>query len=156
MICSGRTTGLLAVAMVISSAAGWAQSEPFDFDIVNKIRDQGFNHSQVMEYTGYLSDVIGSRLPAPPAMRAANDWTLEMFNEFGLENVHLEGFEFGPGWTRIKSTVLMTAPTMQQLQAMPMSWLPGTDGAIRGDAILAELDSKQDFEKFDNGVLVHG
>lgn len=141
------------MAMAISSAAGWAQSEPIDFDIVNKIRDQGFNHSQVMEYTGYLSDVIGPRLAATPAMRAANDWTLEKFNEFGLENAHLESFEFGPGWTRIKSTVLMTAPRMQQLQAMPISWLPGTDGAIRGDAILAELDSKQDFEKFDDGVL---
>ena len=96
MICSGRRTGLLAVAMAISSAAGWAQSEPIDFDIVNKIRDQGFNHSQVMEYTGYLSDVIGPRLAATPAMRAANDWTLEKFNEFGLENAHLESFEFWP------------------------------------------------------------
>lgn len=149
--CAKKMTQLVAV-LAMSTTQVWTQQEPLDLDMVNKIRDQGFNHSEVFEITGYLSDVIGPRMPATPAMNQANNWTMEKFRQWGLES-HLEGFEFGPGWTYKKSIVRMTAPRLQQLQAMPISWFPGTGGVIRGEAVLVVIESKEDFEKFDDGML---
>ncbi|RZL75713.1 MAG: peptidase M28, partial [Sphingomonas sp.] len=42
---------------------------------VNRIIDEGTNHSQVMVTAEHLSDVIGPRLTNSPGMRKAEDWT---------------------------------------------------------------------------------
>ncbi|RMD91086.1 MAG: M20/M25/M40 family metallo-hydrolase [Alphaproteobacteria bacterium] len=138
----------LTLATVIAIPAFAAEPEPVDFDMVNRIRDEGFNHSQVMETLEYMTDVIGPRLTGSPALRRANDWTRDKFSEWGLKNAHLEGFEFGRGWSFSKSVVRMVAPREAQLYALPLSWHPGTNGVIRGEAIKAIIKSEKDFEKF--------
>ena len=59
--------------LVLMTSPAIAQ-EMVDWEIVAKIREEGFNRSQVNEYTSYLSDVIGSRLTGSPNMRAAQQW----------------------------------------------------------------------------------
>lgn len=71
--------------------------EPVDLDMVNKIRDEGFNRSEVMESLRVLTDEIGPRLTASPGMRAASKWAVEQLQGWGVENVYLESFEFGRG-----------------------------------------------------------
>ena len=44
--------------LVLMTSPAIAQ-EMVDWEIVAKIREEGFNRSQVNEYTSYLSDVIG-------------------------------------------------------------------------------------------------
>ncbi len=133
-------------ALLLGSAA--SAQEPVDLDMVNRIRDEGFNRSQVMDHLGYLTDVVGPRLTGSPAMKEANDWTLSQFESWGLENGGLEGYEFGRGWTYSKVFVRMTAPRVHVLQAQPVSWHPGTDGAIEADVIHAEIGSPDDFEEW--------
>ncbi len=135
-----------AVSFVLPAFA--AGPEPVDLDMVNRIRDEGFNHSQVMETLEYMTDVIGPRLTGSPALRRANEWAREKFTEWGLKNAHLEGFDFGRGWSFSKSVVRMVAPRTTQLYALPLSWHPGTDGVIRGEAIKAVIKSEKDFETF--------
>ena len=76
-----------------------AAQEKVYWDVVQQIREEGFERSQVMETASYLSDVFGPRLAHSPSYDAAAEWAKERFEEFGLENVHFETWgEFGLGW----------------------------------------------------------
>src|SRR5438552_2934092 len=69
-------------------------------DPVAKIKDEGTNHSQVMETLEYLTDVIGPRLTGSPNLHRANEWTRDRLTSWGLENAHLEPWgPFGRGWS---------------------------------------------------------
>jgi len=138
-----------SVALGFSGIFGAACADDApDLGVISKIRDEGFNHSQVMKTLRHLTDRIGPRLTGTPAMMQANEWTRDQLTEWGLENAHLEGFEFGPGWTWESVDVRMTAPRTDQLHALPISWYPGTDGPVTGDVIFAPMKSKADFEKY--------
>ncbi|MFQ5562003.1 MAG: M20/M25/M40 family metallo-hydrolase [Parvularculaceae bacterium] len=125
-----------------------AQEEPIDYDMVNRIMDEGFNRSHVMETLTRLTDDIGPRLTNSPGMRKAAGWTHDEFARYGLKNAHLERFPFGLGWSYDSITIHMTAPRRAQLQAMPNAWHPGTNGALEAEAILAPMSEEEDFEKF--------
>lgn len=139
--------GAIVGAMFLSASAAAAE-EPVDLDVINRIMDQGSNHSEVMETLRQMTDEIGPRLTGSPEMRAANDWALEKFRVWGLKRAHLEGFDFGRGWSFEKSVVRMTTPRVRQLYALPVAWMPGTEGVISGPAFHAVLESKEDFEKY--------
>ncbi len=140
-----RLAGLLLVTVL---AAPLTAAEPVDYATVGKIRDEGLRHSQVMDTLAHLSDVLGPRLTGSVALRAANDWTRQQFTDWGLQNARLEGYDFGRGWHFEKSAVRMLAPRVAVLSALPKAWTPGTDGAVRGEAISAKLESDEDLEKF--------
>ena len=148
--------GVFVAAMSMSAQA----AETVDLDVINKIRDEGFNRSQVMETLQHLTDGIGPRLTGSPAMLEANNWTKDKLTEWGLENARLEGFEFGYGWTAERSEVFMTAPRRTQLYALPLTWHPGTNGVIEGEVIHAPISSADDFSKWEGKlsgkiVMVH-
>jgi len=135
----------LMVAVLVSTPT---IAQDVDLDVMNKIRIEGFTNSQVMDTLSYLTDEIGPRLTGSPNMRAANDWTAEQFSKWGLTNVKLQPFEFGPGWTMNHAYVHMTDPKNLQLYAAPISWHPGTNGPISAEVIYAPMRSKADFEQY--------
>ena len=139
-------TGTLVAA---SLSFGAVANDEVDLDVINKIRDEGFHRSQVMETLTHLSDRIGPRLTGSPAMLEANNWTKDKLTEWGLANAHMDGFEFGPGWTMERVEVFMTAPRRTQLTALPISWHPGTDGVLEGDIIHAPMQRASDFKKWE-------
>ncbi|MCH8861515.1 MAG: M20/M25/M40 family metallo-hydrolase [Proteobacteria bacterium] len=142
----GAFAGALFSCTILSAGAA---EEPVNLDMINRIMDQGSNHSEVMETLRQMTDEIGPRLTGSPGMRAANDWALEKFRGWGLTNPHLEGFDFGRGWSFEKSVVRMTTPRLRQLYALPVAWMPGTGGVISGPAIHAVIKKKEDFEKYE-------
>jgi carboxypeptidase Q len=119
-----------------------------DRGAVNRIIDQGTNHSEVMTTAQHLSDVIGPRLTNSPAMRQAEAWTMAKFSEWGLKNVHREGFAFGRGWTINRSSVRMVTPRSTQLTAIPVAWTPGTNGTITAPVIVAPIKKEADFARY--------
>ncbi|MBL4838466.1 MAG: M20/M25/M40 family metallo-hydrolase [Kordiimonadaceae bacterium] len=137
-----------AVAMAAVATSAAFAAEKVDLDIINKIRDEGFNHSQVMETLEHLTDTIGHRLTGSPSMLEANNWTKEKLTEWGLENAHLEGFKFGPGWTMQNVEVYMAAPRRTQLYAIPIAWHPGTNGVVEAEVIHAPMASPDDFAEY--------
>ena len=138
---------LLAAAAAIALAIP-AASQSTDLGMTTRIMDEGFNRSQVMLTAEYLADQIGPRLTNSPAMRKAEGWTSGKFTEWGLSNVHKEGFEFGRGWSIESSSVRMVSPRPIQLTAIPIAWTPGTNGPITADAMFAPIHSKEDFAKY--------
>jgi carboxypeptidase Q len=120
-------TALVAALAALASRPLDAQTPAVDTSGAGALIEQGMTHSQVMENLRYLVDVIGPRLTGSPAARAANDWTVAKFKEYGLE-AHLEAWNFGGTWTRGPMGVRMTAPRAHDVVAASWAWAPGTNG----------------------------
>jgi carboxypeptidase Q len=141
-----RLAVLLSATALVLATPVLAQAP--DRVVINGIIDQGLNHSEVMQTAGYLTDRIGGRLTNSPQMRQAEQWTQQQFRDWGLSNVRAEGFEFGRGWSIIRSSARMTAPRAIDLRAIPVAWTPGTNGVINGDVVVAPMTSPGDFARW--------
>jgi carboxypeptidase Q len=145
---------LFAAALAFAPAA-LAGEEPVDLAMMARIRDEGFRHSQVMETAGMLTDVIGPRLTGSPELKRANDWTRDKLAEWGLQNAHLEAWDFGRGWAYSRVSVRMTAPAEVPLPALPRAWTPGTDGPVRGPALRVTAESPADLDAYRGKAAGH-
>lgn len=142
----------LAVAfsalVIAASASAPVLAQSVDRTAINGIIDQGLNHSQVMQTAAYLTDRIGGRITNSPQMRQAESWTQQQFRDWGLSNVHAEGFEFGRGWSAVRSSARMTAPRTLDLRVIPVAWTPGTNGVISAGVVVAPIAKVEDFDKW--------
>jgi carboxypeptidase Q len=134
---------LSAVLLVMFAALPAGAQQPDD---MNRVIDQGLNHSQVMQIAEHLMDSIGARLTNSPQMRQAEAWTQSQFRSWGLKNVRKEGFAFGRGWSIVSSTVRMTTPRVMMLTAIPVAWTPATNGTITAQIVVAPIKRERDFE----------
>jgi carboxypeptidase Q len=140
---------VLGLALVLVPATSFAGTDDPDLTVITEIRQEGFHHSQVMDILSDLTDVIGPRLTASPNMKKANDWTLEKLTSFGLTNAHLEPWgTYGRGWENEFVSVRMISPEVSMLYALPKAWTPGTNGVIKGDVILLNVEKPEDLEKY--------
>jgi len=135
------------VAMVTAPAA--AGQERANLDALDRIRDEAFKRSQVMETVSYLTDVYGPRLTGSPHLKVAADYIIERLTAWGLENPRLERWgPFGPGWSNDRFIALAISPRAYPLIAYPKAWTPGTAGAQIAEAVMALVDDESDFEKY--------
>src|SRR5437763_13830534 len=56
-------------------AAAFRRTQQNTNDPIARIRNEGLNHSQVMQTSSYLSDVSAPRLTGSPSRNRANEWT---------------------------------------------------------------------------------
>lgn len=139
---------LLAFVSAAALLATPVAAQSVDRVAVNGIIDQGLNHSQVMQTAAYLTDRIGGRMTNSPQMREAERWAQQQFRDYGLSDVRAEGFEFGRGWSIVRSSARMTAPRPLDLRAIPVAWTPSTNGMISGGVIVAPISKIEDFDKW--------
>jgi len=130
-------TPLIRIAVLASlvagvGAPGLSAQEPVDTAIIARIVEKGRAGSQVMPLFAHLTTTIGPRLAGTPAYRHAADWAAERFTYWGLQDVHLEPFEFGRGWSLEGLTLEMTAPWYFPLVGYPEAWSPPTTGDVVG------------------------
>ncbi len=135
-------------ACVAVSGVAWGQ-EPVDLDMVSRIRQEAFHNSQVMATFSHLTEAIGPRLTNSPQMAEANAWTRGKFQDWGLSNVHDDGFDgFGRGWEFTHASVQMIGPRSSPLHALPKAWTPGTDGPVEGEAIVVKVEKLADLDTY--------
>jgi hypothetical protein len=115
---------LAAVSLLTATAQAQSQSD------LAKIKDEGLNHSHVLEYFDHLTNIIGPRLTGSPAFKTSVDWSEATLKGIGLTNVHEESWPFGRGWTLEKFTLEMVEPRYFPLIAFPEAWSPSTPGEI--------------------------
>jgi hypothetical protein len=124
-------------------------TETIDLEMYQRIRDEGFDHSHIMEYAGALDDDIGPRLTGSPNLAKANAWTRDQLAAMGCSNAHLESWgEFGMGWQQLNTWVRMTAPDTAVFIAQATPWSPATNGVISGEAINMIVGDEKDLEKY--------
>jgi len=137
-----------ALFFAVFSGSAFAQSEG-DAATLQKIRDEGLNHSKVMETAFYLTDVAGPRLAGSPGLKRAQDWAVDQLKTWGLVNAQREPWgKFGKGWEVQKNYAAITVPYYHAIIAIPKAWTPGTNGEIKGDVVLVKIDTTADFDKY--------
>jgi carboxypeptidase Q len=123
--------------------------ENLDLTMYQRIRDEGLQHSHVMEYASALMDGIGPRLTGSPNLKKANEWTRDQLTAMGCANAHLEDWgEFGMGWQQLNTWVRMAAPDTAVFIAQALPWSPSSHGAVSGPAIWIDAKDEKDLEKY--------
>src|SRR5579862_6973837 len=123
--------------------------ENLDLTMYQRIREEGLEHSHVMEFASGLMDGIGPRLTGSPNLRKANEWTRDQFTAMGCTNAHLEDWgEFGMGWRQLNTWVRMSAPDTAVFIAQALPWSPSSKGAISGQAVWVDAKDEKDLEKY--------
>ena len=146
-------------ALAVPAAAQVVQ-ERVDLSVVQRIRDEAYNHPQVDSVLGYLSDVNGPRLTGSPQLRQANDWTAQKLRDYGLTNVVVEPWDslFGRGWERVSYQGRILTPFVQPLTATPQAWSGSTHDArgrpatITCPVMLLTLNDTADFAQYDGKI----
>lgn len=133
-------------AVLLLAAASVAAQEPVDLDVVGRIREEGFQRSQVMELAWQMTDVLGPRLTGSPGMRRAQQWARQRMEELGLVNTIVEPFgEHGVGWTNVYTSLHLLEPSYQPLIGYPQAFTPGTAGKLTGQPRIVVLRTPADF-----------
>jgi len=124
--------GLIVLSIHLS-----AQEEKLDLATIQKIRQEGLQHSQVMDIAFHLTDASGNRLTSSPGFFRAANYAKQQLTQWGLTGSTLDPWgEFGKSWDLQKSYVAMTAPYYKPLIAYPKAWCGGTNGPRSASVIL--------------------
>jgi carboxypeptidase Q len=140
-----RLIALLLLCSLLASAA----DDKIDLTIVNRIKSEAFQNSQVMDHLFYLTDVYGPRLTNSPGHRASAEWILKRLREYGLQNVKAEKWgPFGQSWQLKRFSAHLLEPQYQPLIGMPLAWTASTNGVVTGEPVLAPLKTEADLNAF--------
>ncbi len=116
---------------------------------IAKIREEGLEHSKVMDTLDYLCNVIGPRLTASPNAKRANQWTRDQLESWGLTNAHLEPWgPFGRGWEVRRYSLQVVEPMEISMISYPKAWSPGLPEPLLSDAVYIDATSEAELEKY--------
>src|SRR6266567_2003719 len=140
--------GLIATLLCIPILA---QSQS-NKDVLERIRKEEANNSQIMKTEHMLTDIYGPRLTGSPNHKAAAEWAIKQMTAWGLSNAHLEPWDFGHvGWLNERLTAMIVAPVKDVLTCEVLSWTPSTRGVVTAKAyqlIMPERPSQEQLTAF--------
>ncbi len=135
-----RKLALVSVSAFLVASALSGLQEKVDLEMMNRIRFEGLQHSQVGKLAAYLSDVIGPRPAGSPEIDRANRWAAAKMKEWGMRNVELEPYEnFGIGWAVRYVSAHLLKPHYAPLIAISVEWGSSTNGKITGQPVYVEI-----------------
>src|SRR5664279_887781 len=136
--------------LLILASGVFAQTENLDMTMMAKIRDEGMNHSQVMEIVFNLTDANGPRLMESPGYFKAANWAKTKLASWGLVNANLEAWgNWGKGWELEKYYLALTSPYYKPLIGFPKTFSSGTNGLAHADVILLDAADSSGFPAYD-------
>jgi carboxypeptidase Q len=142
-----RSFAVLLLAALFSLQA-FAQ-EKLDLQMLDRIRAEGLANSKITDFLVYLCDVYGPRLPDSPQYVKAGEWVVGRAKELGLANAAMERYgTFGRSWELLKYYAAMTEPQYMPIVGYPKAWTPGTNGVLKGPAILLTPKTLADLDKY--------
>jgi hypothetical protein len=122
------------ILSILSPFAAFSQ-EPVNADINAKIRKEGMENSRILRTMHFFTDHYGPRLTGSPNHKRAAEWAVKQMQEWGLENAHLEPWDFGhPGWLNEKLSAHIISPVKDPLVCEALAWTPGTNGVVTAQA----------------------
>ena len=123
-------------------------------DLLSRIRKEAMDRSQIMKTMHMFTDVYGPRLTGSPNHKAAAEWAVKQMTAWGLENAHLEPWDFEhPGWLNERLTAHLISPVKDPLVCEVLAWTPSTKGTVQAKAyqlVLPERPSQEQLTIFLN------
>ena len=141
----------LSAVFVLVPLLLFAQSDApkIDYETMAKIREEGFQRSQVMDILGYATDVLGPRLTLSEDMKRAQAWAKRKMEALGLENVVIEPFmDYGIAWDMEYFSIHMLEPDYQPMVGFPLAHTPSTKGKLTLPAIIVDVQTKSALAAF--------
>ncbi len=129
--------------------AGFAQTAApeADWEMVARIREEGFQRSQLPDTLSYMTDVLGARLTVSPGMRRAQRWAIGEMERIGLTNIEIEPFmDYGISWSNDYVSLHLLEPDYQPMVGYPLSHTPGTNGKQRLQVVVADGRTEADLD----------
>jgi hypothetical protein len=122
---------------------------PVDHNMVAKIREEGFERSQIANTLSYMTDVLGARLTNSKDMRRAQKWVTGEMKRIGLTNIEIEPFmDYGVSWDNEFFSIHMLEPDYQIMVGYPIAHTPGINGRQKMNVTIADIKTKSDLEKY--------
>ncbi|RXJ49593.1 M20/M25/M40 family metallo-hydrolase [Gelidibacter gilvus] len=107
--------------------------------VMQQIKKEGIENSQVMDIAFHLTEKSGPRLMNSPGYYRAMDYSMDQLKAWGLENVAKDEWgDFGKGWELKKFYIAMKSPWYKPIIAFPKSWTSGTNGLKTATVILID------------------
>jgi len=126
---------LVALLLVLSLLSLPVVAQNGSGDLAARIRKEAMERSQIMKTMHYFTDVYGPRLTGSPNHKAAAEWAVKQMTAWGLENAHLEPWDFKhPGWANERLTAHLISPVKDALVVEALAWTPGTKGTVTARA----------------------
>jgi len=123
---------LVALALIISLLSVPIAAQNGSGDLLSRIRKEAMERSQIMKTMHMFTDVYGPRLTGSPNHKAAADWAVKQMTAWGLENAHLEPWDFKhPGWLNERLTAHLISPVKDPLVCEVLAWTPSTKGTVQ-------------------------
>lgn len=152
---STRYAWLLALSIPMTALT----QEKVELDMMKKIREEGLQHSQVMDIAFHLTDKSGNRLTNSAGYARAANYAKDALTSWGISNATLDPWgEFGKGWDLEKAYVAITTPYYKPILAWPKTWTAGTKGLKNAEVMIVEAKDTVAIEaylgKLKNKILI--
>ena len=143
----GIFVSLLAVFLCGSIASAQVAESP---EWATRIKAEGLGHSRIEELSQFMTDYVGSRLTASQQKRRADALMVEKLRELGLSNPRTAfATEFTRGgWDVVKTYAAMTSPYYCAFSVNPRAWSGSTDGLVKGDCMVFDVQTAEDLENY--------
>jgi hypothetical protein len=123
--------GLITILLCLPALA----QNGADKDLLERLRQEEKNNSQIMKTMHMLSDMYGPRLTGSPNHKAAGEWAVKQMTLWGMKNAHLEPWDFGHvGWLNERLTAMVVSPVKDVLTVEAVAWTPSTRGVVTAKA----------------------
>jgi hypothetical protein len=127
---------VIALSVILSLLSLPIAAQNGSGDMLSRIRKEAMDHSQIMKTMHMFTDLYGPRLTGSPNHKAAADWAVKQMTSWGLENAHLEPWDFKhPGWLNERLTAHLISPVKDPLVCEVLAWTPSTKGTVQASAL---------------------
>jgi len=127
---------VIALLLIISLLSLPVAAQNGSGDLLSRIRKEAMERSQIMKTMHMFTDVYGPRLTGSPNHKAAAEWAVKQMTAWGLENAHLEPWDFKhPGWLNERLTAHLISPVKDPLVCEVLAWTPSTKGTVQAKAL---------------------
>jgi len=145
---------VVALSLIFSMLSLPVAAQNGSGDLLSRIRKEAMERSQIMKTMHMFTDVYGPRLTGSPNHKAAAEWAVKQMTAWGLENAHLEPWDFKhPGWLNERLTAHLISPVKDPLVCEVLAWTPSTKGTVQAKAyqlVLPERPSQEQLTIFLN------
>jgi len=139
---------ICVLSLGLAVAVRAAQSpEKVNLDALAKIRAEASRQSQLMEVARNITTVSGPRTTNSPNVRAAGEYARKKLVEWKLDDVRLETWNFGNGWTNDRFSIRVDSDPTLNLLAYSKPWTPGTNGPVTAEVVEAVVRTEADFAR---------
>ncbi len=134
---------VVALSVILSLLCLPVAAQNGSGDMLSRIRKEAMERSQIMRTMHMFTDLYGPRLTGSPNHKAAAEWAVKQMAAWGLENAHLEPWDFKhPGWLNERLTAHLISPVKDPLVCEVLAWTPSTKGTVQANAIQLVLPDR--------------